>query len=585
MKDFKKIIMKKISLILLAFIALYNCGPKDDYEPLSDLAVPEVFTPSLNVVTETTIANAIPIAINDFSSLSDISQGVISRNWRIEEGARFLLPTFTRKDSLNLQAFIDPELDLSNWKETVHVLFQKEGETTVTLANSFDRPVSFLGNDAVQGEDGLYNLTTVFTYDVFANLNAEASAKDLATGQTVLLTAEQDPDPANSSTFTTLTLEAGTSLQFEDLSTIGRSDGRVWDFEGGTPDTGTEAVENVLYNRPGQYTASITISRDKRGKQLFYAEQTKTLPVLVEVIPSSQPFVIASNGMAVDDNNPAVGTTILSFGVNGIVETVENSASSFTVDIVNGAFTSSTSPLAVRVSSSDESVIELVLSEPIYNSDTVTISYNGTTITSIDSRTLGAFTDQPVDNLFQNVLSDVSNPSMELSNTNERNVFTVGYNLFVGGGNNLDNAKNPDGSLFIERSTEQASDGGASLKFNANIPFDNGIGFLSLSNTLISNSNIPAGSYNLTFDMYIEDGSDFNAIFQVIQQGDPRTQLVNINSPGTGEWFTVERPFTASSDLGGNFIFNFRDQDNSSISGRQVFFIDNLQVITVETRS
>lgn len=577
--------MKKISLILLALITLYTCGPKDDFEPLSDLVVPEVFTPSLNQVTETSIANAIPIAINDFSSLSDISQGVVSRNWRIEEGARFLLSTFTRKDSLNLEAFIDPELNLGNWRETVHVLFQEEGETTVSLTNSFDQPVSYLGNDAVQGENGLYNLTTVFTYDVFADLNAEASVTDLATGETVLLTADQDPDPADTSSFTTLTLEAGTSLQFEDLSTIGRSDGRVWDFVGGTPESSTEAVVDVLYNRPGQYTASITINRDKRGRQLFYAEHTKTLPVLVEVIPSTQPFVIASNGMAVDDNNPAVGTTILSFGVNGIIETVDNSASNFTVDIVNGAFTSSTSPSAVRVNSSNESVIELVLSEPIYNSDTVTISYNGTAITSIDQRTLEPFANQPVDNLFQNLLTDVSNPSMELSNTNERNVFAVGYNLFVGGGNNIDNAKNPDGSLFIERSTEQASDGGASLKFNANIPFDNGIGFLSLSNTLISNSNVPAGTYNLTFDMYIEDGSDFEGIFQVIQQGDPRTQLVSINPPGTGQWFTVERPFTASSDLGGNAIFNFRNQDNPGLSGRQVFYLDNLKIIPIENRN
>ncbi|XMO85856.1 PKD domain-containing protein [Algibacter sp. AS12] len=575
--------MKKYNIILIAFLALFNCGPKDDFEPLSDLVVADLFTPSLNRVDETTINNIIPISVNDFSSLADLSQGVVSRSWSISPGTRFLKDTFQRKDSLNLEAFIDPELNSSNWRPTVHVLFQEPGEKIVTLNSFFPQPVSYLGKDAVQVED-LWRLSNSLTYDVYARLNAEASITNTTTSEEVLLTAGQNPSATDTSGFTTLTLEAGTTLNFKDLSTIGRPDGRVWNFESGTPETSEDQEIDVLYNRPGEYSATITVNRNKKGKGLFFAEQTKTLPVIVKIIPSTQPFVISNNGMAVDDNNPTLGTNILSFPVNGIVETVGNSSANFTVDITNGSFTTSSSPSAVRISSSNGSVVELVLSEPIYNSDTVTISYNGTSIESIDQRTLEAFTNVSVDNLFTNFLTDVANPSMETSVANERNANTLGYGLFVGGGNNLDNAKNTDGSLFIDRSTERSSDGNASLKFNANMPFDNGIGFLSLSNTLLSNSNIPAGDYMLTFDMYIENGSDFEGIFQVIQQGEPRTQTVSINAPNTDEWFTVKREFTAGSALGGNLIFNFRDSDNPSISGRQVFYLDNLQIIGVEKR-
>jgi hypothetical protein len=173
---------------------------------------------------------------------------------------------------------------------------------------------------------------------------------------------------------------------------------------------------------------------------------------------------------------------------------------------------------------------------------------------------------------------------MESSVSNDRQVNTLGYNLFLGGGNDLNKAKNADGSLFLNRSTERASHGLASLKFNANMPFDNGIGFLSLSNTVLSNSNIPAGNYKLTFDLYFEPGSNFLGIFTNVQQGTPNTQTVPINAPGTGVWFTVERTFTAASNLGGNLVFNFRDADNPGITGRQVFYLDNIQILAVENR-
>jgi hypothetical protein len=575
--------MKKYSIILIAFLALFNCSDRDGFEPLSNLVVPDLFTPSLNKVDATTINNKIPISINDFSSLADISQGVDSRSWIISPGTRFLKDTFTRKDSLNLEAFIDPELTSSNWRETVHVLFQEAGEKTVTLNNFFPQPVSYLGKDAVQvGE--LWGLTNTLTYDVYDKLNAEASITNTNTGEKVTLAASQNPSSTDTSGFTTLTIEAGTSLRFSDLTTIGRPDGRVWDFKSGTPATSTEKEIDVLYNRPGEYTATIKINRNKKGKSLYYAEQIKTLPVVVKVTPSTQPFVRSGNIQVKDDGTAAAGNSLISFGVNGILENVSGSEGNFVVNVKNGAFNQNIAVKTVRKSAANESVLELVLVAPVYNTDTVTVEYNGTKITSIDQRVLETFTVQPVNNLFKNFLTDASNPSMESSVSNDRQVNTLGYNLFVGGGNDLNKAKNADGSLFLNRSTERASHGLASLKFNANMPFDNGIGFLSLSNTVLSNSNIPAGNYKLTFDLYFEPGSNFLGIFTNVQQGTPNTQTVPINAPGTGVWFTVERTFTAAGNLGGNLVFNFRDADNPGITGRQVFYLDNIQILAVENR-
>ncbi|WP_271784146.1 hypothetical protein [Aquimarina algiphila] len=576
--------MKKYSLILLLFSILISCD-KDDAEILSDNTKPQLFTPSIFDLNETSIENAVPIAINNFSSISDVSQGVVSRTWLLQEGSRYLLPTFERQDSLNLAPFIDPDLGLTNGNEVVHVLFQKEGETTVNLKNRFNKPVSFLGNDAVQKGNGLWELSTTIMYDVYANLNAEASVSNEDETEVFgILTASQNPSEDNTSGFTTVNIEAGSSLIFSDLTTIGRPDGRMWEFDGGTPQTGEEEKQLVTYNKLGNYTANITSIRNKRGNSLNAQEQTKTIPLIINVIPSTQPYIISGNAMSLNDDDGIAGTNIISFRVNGEIEPFTGAESNFTVNVKNVGFDQNFTVNSAKISSGDATVIELTLSQPILNSDTVTLSYNGDSITSIDSRTLTTFTGIPVDALNLNLFSNASNPSFENAVDNDRNVNSQGYNLFVGAGNNLDNARNADGSLFIDRSTEMSSDGNASLKFNAIMPFENGIGFLSLSNTILSNSAIPPGDYKLTFDVFIEDGSDFDAIFSVIQQGIPRTELAPFNAPGTGQWFTVERNFSNANTLDGNLIFNFRNQDNVGVVGRQVFYIDNLQIIDLEPR-
>ncbi|GAA4238753.1 hypothetical protein GCM10022291_30450 [Postechiella marina] len=575
--------MKKYSLIILVLLAIVSCNI-DDYDRLSEITKPELFTPSIYNLTETSINNAVPIAINSFSSVSDASQGVISRHWTIEEGSKYLLPTFTRKDSLNLEPFIDSDIGLSNWTEIVHVLFQKEGETTITLKNTFDKAVSFLGNDAVQNNDGLWELTTTLTYDVYAELNAEASVSNADNTEVLAtLSSNQNPNKDNTNGFQTITIEAGSNLTFTDLSTIGRPSGRLWEFEGATPNSSEEEQQVVTFNRLGSYTVNLTTIRDKRGNSLHATEQTKTLPVIIEVIPSTQPYIISGEANAEIDGNDDAGTNIISFRVNGEIEPFNGGETDFTVNVVNTGFNQDFEVQSVNINNADPTIIELTLAQPILNSDTVTLSYNGTIIKSIDSRTLNTFSSISVNALNLNLMTNASNPSFENAVDNDRQVNAQGYNLFVGGGgNNLDNARNADNSLFLNRSTERSSDGNASLKFNAIMPM--APGFVSLSNTILSNSAIPAGDYKLTFDVFIEDGSNFNAIFSVIQQGTPRTQLAPLNAPATGEWFTVERNFSNAGTLGGNLIFNFRNQDNNGITGRQTFYIDNIQIIAIEAR-
>lgn len=576
--------MKKYILIIGVLLAVLSCEV-DDYDKLSDITKPQIFTPSLFNITETSIGNAIPISINDFSSISDASQGVVSRTWLIEEGAHFLTSEFTRKDSLNLVSFIDPDLNLTNWQEVAHVLFQKEGETKVILKNRFDKEVSFLGTNSVLNANGLWELTTTLTYDVYADLNTEATVTNVDETETYsTLTANMNPSLDNTTGFDVITIEAGSSLTFTDQTTIGRPSGRTWAFEGGTPEVSEEAKTVVAYNRLGEYTTTLTSIREKRGSNLNATEQTKVLPVIVKVIPSSQPYVILDNATALNDNNEAPGTNIISFATNGEIDTFSGAESDFTVHVTNTSFDENFTVTSAKTSSSDGTIIELTLDQPILNSDTVTLSYSGTEIKSIDSRTLEAFTDVPVNALNLNLLTNASNPGFENASDNERHAKAQGFTLFVGGGNSLDNAKNDDGSLFAERSTEMASEGVASLKFNAVLPYETGIGFLSLSNTLLSNSAIPSGDYKVTFDVFIEDGSDYNAVFNVIQQGTPRTQLVPFNAPSTGQWFTVEREFSNANTLAGNLIFNFRDQDNSGITGRQVFYLDNIKIISLEAR-
>ncbi|TGV00786.1 SwmB domain-containing protein [Flavivirga rizhaonensis] len=575
--------MKKYSFIILLFVAFWGCD-KDDFERLSDNTQAQIFTPSIFQINENSIGRPIAININNFSSISDASQGVVSRSWAIEEGARYLKSTFERKDSLNLAAFIDPNLGLGNSAEIVHVLFQKEGETLVTLKNKFNKEVSLYGNTAVQGNDGLWQLTTELTYDVYADLNTEASISNEDDTQVLAtLSASQNPSSDDTSGFATITIEAGSSLTFTDLTTIGRPDERLWEFEGGTPSTSTEEKQAVTFNRLGDYLVMLTTFRDKVGSALNPAEQTKTIPAIITVIPSTKPYVITGNASAEDDSDDDAGTNIITLSVNGEIDAVSGVEGNFTVNVQNIGFNQNFTVTSARKSNDDATTVELTLDQPILNSDTVTLSYNGTGITSIDSRTLETFTDVPVDPVNKNLLTNASNPSMENSVDNDRNVNTQGYNLFVGGGgNNLDNARNVDGSLQINRTTERASDGVASLKFDAVMPLM--APALSISNRIISNSNIIAGEYKLTFDVFVEESTGTFTVLNVIQGGEPRGQSIMLDPPVIGEWFTIERNFTLAAELQQWIVFNFRNQDNAGITGRQVFYIDNLQVIALETR-
>ncbi len=571
--------MKKYSILLLILLAVFGCDRDDgNFNPFSKA---QLFTSAIGQLDETTIALEIPIAVNDFSSISDVSQGINSRRWTIDTGMAILKPTFKPEDSLNLSAFISGS-GRSSSESKIFFLFQEPGLKEVKVKQLFDKQVNYLGQTAVQ-EGANWALETTFKYEVFEDINAEARiSNEDGSQQLGVLTAAQNPDSSDTSGFQTITIEAGSILTFTDLTTIGNPDSRIWNFNGGSPEDSTEENVQVSYNRLGEFLVDLTATRDARGLTLRAAEQTKTLPYIIKVIPSTQPYVISGNGNAVDDGE-AIGTNIIQFRVNGELADVSGSEADFTVNAVNGIFNSDITVNTVAINTTDATLVVLTLSELIYNTDTVTISYAGTTITSVDMRTLNTFTSVPVDPFFRNVLQPASNPSFENAVNNDRNVNTLGYNLFVGGGgNDLANATNSDGTLQLNRSTERSSNGDASLKFDADMPLV--AGFLSLSNTLIPNSAIAAGDHKLTFDIYMEPGSQFNGIFNRVIGGDPVNETILFNTPVTGEWFTVERSFTNDATLNGNIIFNFRNNDNVGITGRQTFFIDNLKVLVVENR-
>ena len=571
--------MKKYSILLLILFVIFGCQ-KDDGN-FTAFSKAQLFTPSLGQLNEITIADPIPIAINDFSSIADVSQGLKSRLWTIDNGVSYLKNTFTPEDSLNLASFIAGPGRTSS-AQNIFILFQETGLKDVKIKQIFNEEVSFLGQTTTQEGDG-WALETTLTYNVFGDLNAEASISNEDQSEVLgVLTASQNPNSSNTSGFQTITVEAGSILTFTDLTTIGNPDSRIWSFDGGSPEESEDGTVQVSYNRLGEFLVDITVTRDARGQALRAAEQTKTLPYIINVIPSTQPYVISGNGTAIDDGE-AIGTNNIQFRVNGELNSAAGTESDFVVNVVNGAFNNNITVNAAAISATDATIVELTLSQLIYNSDTVTISYSGTTITSVDMRTLDPFSDVVVDPFFRNVLQPASNPSFENAVDNDRNVNCQGYNLFVGGGgNDLANATNSDGVLQLNRSTERSSEGEASLKFDADMQL--AAGFLSLSNTIISNSVIQAGNHKLTFDVFVEDGSQFDAIFNRIIGGDPVNDTILFNTPATGEWFTVERPFSNVEALSGNIIFNFRNNDNVGITGRQTFYIDNLQVLVVENR-
>jgi hypothetical protein len=236
---------------------------------------------------------------------------------------------------------------------------------------------------------------------------------------------------------------------------------------------------------------------------------------------------------------------------------------------------------SARVSSTDATYIELVLSAPIYNSDAITVTYNNASggITSTDTRVLQSFGPENVASYFGgNILPANGWASFELTGGGVNNAYASNQYFIPGGQGN-----GQFGDLIWERVTTNATDGDASMRYklpNVAIPTVNLFGF-----SLAKPSGIPAGTYRVSYKVFKEN-STLNAFRMDFGNPVTDTKLFDISSINNNQWVQVSQTITFSSDLPTNYRTTLRvlAADNSGVSGEQLLYFDDLSLIELEPR-
>ena len=520
--------------------------------------------------------DAFLINIDTHISFLDLSQGYIDHEWIIEEGNSFLKEGFKRNDSLAL--FIKNN-ETSTTDPKAHVLFRKKGLNPVRLYNTFSQPVTretSLGTFTSKQVGNLHVVDTTFTFDVFGYI--KPAFRILQDGVVKLeISAEDMTSLDNEADWPVVEVKAATALTYEDLSVEGRPNSRRWDVANGSPISTNGVISNFKFFRLGTFNAgTITANRSNIGRTFPSASVQKIIPLKVKVIQSDLPFEI--NGQIKENKDE-----VLRFQVTGEIDPFTGQENFFTVNVKNNNFDKNISVSQAKISDTDGTFIELTLSEPIYNSDAITVNYAGGAIESTDERLLKDFTApiNVVPYFDGNILPGNGWASFEVEDAAINRAFAQDY--FTGNGNKV-NGSNTVG--YYMRDTDKSYLGGASMKFESTdatpLPSVNLWGF-----AFSKPDPIKAGTYKMSYRVWLEPGNTLKAIRTEINKPNFLQQVWNIENTPRGSWQLITNTLVLPADVtetNSRWAFRVHPQLNVGVTGVQKMYIDDFSLIEIEVR-
>ncbi len=609
---------KRIKYICILMISILSFSCDDELEdPTTDLSSGTLFTSDRNLDAEGTMANPFVIPQNYPIPFIDVSVGGVAREWQISEGGNFLT-TFTEADlEGDFSRFIDTSLNTVSTDETIRVLFSESGLNKIEFKTSFREsvPLNLARNDnpltfdapVFNEETNLWDVNASFYFDVLEEVNPSFRVLNENEEEILVVNLEDDLTAEQSAEFTNITIEAGSKLIYEDISTPSflreiSDQNRQWVFTGGTPSNATGGRVEVFYNNLGNARAAGSFTHIRQTNSDFLdGRRTKRIPLQIRVVPSTQPYVIVEgsttieNGRNINVRLSGLISTVSDISVDSF-ELVSPTAGSLTID-------------SIEIDSNDASRATLTLSEQIPVADigsNLMLSYTApalnpgedptlSQVISNDSRNLSS-TVTPIeiaistDSFGANRLAAANNDnvfSVESSNTNVNSANTRGF--FVGGRNN----RTPNPWL---RSTEQANSGEASMKFSS----DNGLSTadnVGLQYAVFGDPvGHPAGKYILSFYVYIESGDNLSQI-RLVPNASGQNIDFDLSGIGKGEWVQVFQEVDLTADILGpltNFPNGNPDRRkvrldflmltslNPSVSGNVRMFIDDISFIALD---
>ncbi len=577
--------MKKYSnkfLFLILSLLMFACGEELLVEGKTDFTSGYLFSPDINIKHQSINS----ISINDFVALGDLSVGVKSSEWTISSG-NFLKSTIRPTDSLNASAFIDGAKGKVTNDKIISVLFDELKMQTITYKGVYEKATlieldgTATNLETVENENGEFVFENEYKFDVYGN---PVPAYKIFKG-----TEEVFDRSTNEEEKPQITLEAGESLTFVDLNTpesIGRPDSRKWSFTSGNVKSSNAQSVEINFNALGLHKLGrIEIKRSL--PEVVSLTVIDTIPLLVNVIKSSKPLI--------NSGRPKVDIDgVISFQVLGEVLSVEGQENKFTVNVENTAkgFNKNIAVESVSINAKNASIVELRLSEEIYDTDDITISYvddnleDNDGIVSVDGRTLQNIT--PI--TFRLPISSYE------GTTNKE---YTGYELVYergGGGNEFklggfkngtyfaqNNDNFAEGNLYFFRDNAQVFEGENSLKFETP---ETGIptGTLRIQGTAFgTKSPITKGHYIPAIWIYIDPATimstiEFN-LFKISQKF-----IFDISMVEKGKWVHISLPAVDVPDYTeGRLDINIRatGQDSKIV---QKLWLDNFDLLKINDR-
>lgn len=432
------------------------------------------------------------VGINDFISFSDVSVNTNNHFWEIEEGAYFLSSDLEPSQPPSYEKYIISE-DLQSEMRTVQILFTESGMHKVRLRNEF--------SDSVANStfiDGNYVLDTTFWVDVFDTIQAKiAIYKD---GVEVPLSED------------TIMVEAGGYVDFVDLTTIGRPNGRTWNIvSSSTKLSSTDSLASIIFNRMGVYNGYFTSSRV--GEYLPGDWDELVIPNPIKVIQSTKPFELIGEIKELENE-------IIQLAFTGEFTDFSNKESFFTV-MVNGT---EFQIEYVSVNAQDGSILDIKMNEPIYRSDEIYISFDaqGSNIVSVDNRPAISFTNQKV------IMHDINMLSEEVYGFEDGG---AGWSYF-------------EGDAEYEFTKEKAAGGDYSLKITRTSSHES-VKLICRGETF----NMEGGkTYMINYKIWVDPVTQGHAINLWLMPDWEQLLFWMEDDFPKGQWMTVENEYTAKSD-------------------------------------
>ncbi|WP_282037883.1 hypothetical protein [Saccharicrinis aurantiacus] len=586
--------MKKLNIYILLFslITMFSC--KDEYEqpfPVSDVKWYTSMPGALEYFAQE----------GEIIGFMDASVGELSHEWRIQEGANFLLKEADQGDSLEL--FLDTEKGLVSDDKGVRVYFGKSGRTTVSLYNEFPDSVAFNGARPIYSKmnaEGNWVIDTSFVVDVYAPVQPafkvcrviEGTDGSVSAGEVLVEVSREDTvNVENSDTWKSVDVQVGERLMFIDLTKeenpeFKQPDSRTWTIRNNTePDVKTDSVALVYFNVYGYKTTglgSLKVERNITGAPKGSGQ--KPIPLKLQVVQSEKDFTYA-------DGAVWTGQKTLAFNVTGEVASLGGAPENgFTVTVENSKL--GTSPVVIPVTGvsvdpSNATRISLELGAEIYGDDMIKVSFDaaGTNILSKDERQLISFTPQVVsipagsDN---ELTDDGKYSGYEDGNGNPQTGFVNQY--WVG-------AQDPANAEWSRVETKQF-EGEASMMYNGTLtPLRPNLGWMQMQQSV----DLAPGAYEVSHKIYIEPGSTIQKIRSYVspKTGGWPTEVAfewDLSEVKQGEWVTIKSIANFPNQIGGSSTEQYRYQfsiyasDNPGVptTDMQTFYLDAMGIAAVD---